>query len=1482
MSGAFFSRALAAVGAGSVLVVSAVAGVPAAQAAAGLSAKAPPSAPGRALALPKSPAQPGGLAGMDLQGAGAGGGSQAALSSAARQADATGRPVTVAALTTGTATTTAEPDGGFMVRENVLPVRVRRGAGWVGVDTTLQRTAGGSLSPAAVPGDSLVFSGGGGGPLASISAAGTSLSLSWPGRLPAPVVSGSSATYADVLPGVDLVVTATSVQAGGFSEVLVVKNAAAARDPALSRLALQVAAKGVHLSRGADGGLTAMAVGGKGWYSAAAPVMWDSSAAAVTSRAPAATVAVGAAARSARSVGAVLAPPGLASSSSAAGPAGGARLAPVTATVAGNGGVLSLAPDAALLASASTRFPVFIDPSFSWHTKDGSRQHYDEVQSACPTASHYDTTDSAYWSLGVGYDGWGDCNGINGYAYSYYQVAVPSAIYGGYLNSATVNAQEAYTASCSASANVTLSWTGTINSGTDWSNKPSVTNHELVTDYVGPGPSNSCNNSYDTNSSDWKGVGFNVLSTMKTAASGKWSNFTFALWENGNSNDVDWKRFGHNPYLQIQYNQSPSTPSGLQISTSGQAGADCLSSPYPWVGKLASTDATTLSAVVSDKDGDQLAARFKYWLNGSSTTTTVTSTNTNITSGQRASYPLPASYTNALANGTEVDWQVQAYDGAGSSYGPNSAWSSTCHFYAYPNAPPTPTVTPGFSSNPAAGSTVSFTITSNDTSSDPATEFVWGMDKEPSSSSPTSSQVVTLGSGVTQATVTVPVPGPGPHAFYVYAKDKAGNVSSLFGSADPVSFNANADPNVTYSSMSAALAAGQPYDSTMISNTSAASCGAATGDGTGTDFDATDLANAGWGAGKTVTVDGATFTLPAFGSCGPDNVLAANQTIDLPAGTQGSALVFLAAASNGDGAAPAASDLPAGETTVPYVPQGTAVTGYECYAYGVGQGNCQVPPGTITYTASSGVSSQSYFLAVPDWWAGPADIAAVTLPHVDKASGQGSQQVKIYAFAVPLDPGAGVASVTLPDVGSVLSEGGKGVPALHIFGVAVRNTTTTTPQVNGAAPAAAAGQAWAGAFASPIEDGYLMPSGSWGNQTIRLVVSPNVSAPAGAQVRIRLTNPGFLSQDGTGPLSVGAATIAQRYWNAAPAQAPVPLTFGGATSVTVAEGDDVYSDPLTLPFAVTAGQDLLVSLWIKNASFAALPENAWSSGAFEWLSPYNSGNATGDQTGTPFTGTGSSLFGATAVLTGVDVTTPATTIAGVASAGAPTVVVAGDNVTDGFSSKAVSDALNTPSMRVAGKVAAQGAGAAGFAVVDAGMQSNQIMADGSPTGGESLLARLDRDILTEPDVGTVVIDEGLEDMLTAGASTTVAADLETAYGTLMSELNAFGVTVIVTTLTPCAGYSNTTVGDSCTTNTDPSVTTVDSNRAAVNDYVTGIAAPNCVTDFDNAVTNGASPEQLQAADDAGDHANLTATGYAALATQLSTDCAFAPNSLPPP
>ncbi len=125
------------------------------------------------------------------------------VATAVREAKASGRPVVASALTTATQLVTAQPDGVIAVKSYVLPVRVATGRGWVPVNTSL-RPSGGRLAPAAVPGDGVSFSAGGTGPMAEIwHGSGRSqarLALWWPGPLPAPDVSGPSATYRNVLP----------------------------------------------------------------------------------------------------------------------------------------------------------------------------------------------------------------------------------------------------------------------------------------------------------------------------------------------------------------------------------------------------------------------------------------------------------------------------------------------------------------------------------------------------------------------------------------------------------------------------------------------------------------------------------------------------------------------------------------------------------------------------------------------------------------------------------------------------------------------------------------------------------------------------------------------------------------------------------------------------------------------------------------------------------------------------------------------------------------------------------------------------------------------------------------------------------------------------------------------------------------------------------------------------------------------------------
>src|SRR5262245_50260363 len=102
---------------------------------------------------------------------------------------------------------------------------------WVDVDTTLVERPDGTIGPKAAATSLRLSDGEGDEPLIQADKAGRELELDWTlGDLPAPAIDGSHATYPEVLDGVDLVVTVTPT---GFSHVLVVKNAEAAKNEKL-------------------------------------------------------------------------------------------------------------------------------------------------------------------------------------------------------------------------------------------------------------------------------------------------------------------------------------------------------------------------------------------------------------------------------------------------------------------------------------------------------------------------------------------------------------------------------------------------------------------------------------------------------------------------------------------------------------------------------------------------------------------------------------------------------------------------------------------------------------------------------------------------------------------------------------------------------------------------------------------------------------------------------------------------------------------------------------------------------------------------------------------------------------------------------------------------------------------------------------------------------------------------------------------------
>jgi hypothetical protein len=250
-----------------------------------------------------------------------------------------GRPVRVESLTDATTEVWARPEGDFRADLSVGAVRTRRDGKWVPVDLTLRATGNG-VEPVAHP-KGLVLSGaqrGGTHDLAVVGSGDDRIAMRWTGRLPAPALDGAEATYAEVRPGVDLVVSATR---DGFAQSLVVKNRAAAER--LTDIRLPLAGPGAaKFTRDSSGAVTFSSRAGAPTATVAQPLMWD-----------AARDATGTPTRTA--------------------------VVKTTVERAGDGAVFTLAPDRAWLRDARTAYPVVVDPTvatigdtFDIYVKEGS------------------------------------------------------------------------------------------------------------------------------------------------------------------------------------------------------------------------------------------------------------------------------------------------------------------------------------------------------------------------------------------------------------------------------------------------------------------------------------------------------------------------------------------------------------------------------------------------------------------------------------------------------------------------------------------------------------------------------------------------------------------------------------------------------------------------------------------------------------------------------------------------------------------------------------------------------------------------------------------------------------------------------------------------------------------------------------------------------------------------------------------------------
>jgi hypothetical protein len=565
------------------------------------------------------------------------------------------------------------------------------------------------------------FSGGGSTPLVTLVRGGRTLTMSWPGGLPAPSVAADSATYADVLAGVDLVVRATRT---GFTHVLVVKTRQAAADPALRQISFDMGGD-ARLVRLPSGGLRAEA-GGVVLASAQPAVMWDSSSPSVPAGAESEAAAAGAVPSEARST--------------PAGPGDAADTAAVASEVTGDGD-LRLRPDLDFLTAGTTVFPVYVDPPWSTYRSNWAY------------ATNNNTNNSDLNVSRVGRDP------NTGILYrSYFDFPI-SAIRGKHIEDAHVQMKLDHSWSCgdtptslffsraiatyqrTAWAPGWIKYWGTASSHANESGGCGTVQDDMAVNFISP----------------------NIISSLQQQAANQATGITVGLCacdangSSGESIQERWKKFWPgNAKLVVEYSSYPGQPHSPQV-----AGVACATTGRTTVGTLS----PTLSAIYPDADGTQALRTQFEWLE-------IPASGVYNDSTPRKTPP-PA--TSVPANGRSVSAQLtgvqlgkayafrtRATDPA--PYNLTSAWSSWCEFSPDTSVPP---VTVTMTVKPAGpGEAGTFTISS--TATDVTTfKYSW--------ISPASTVIAATGTTTKSATVTLTAPKYGLNILYVSAVDATGN-----------------------------------------------------------------------------------------------------------------------------------------------------------------------------------------------------------------------------------------------------------------------------------------------------------------------------------------------------------------------------------------------------------------------------------------------------------------------------------------------------------------------------------------------------------------------------------------------------------------------------------------------------------------------------------------------------------------------------------
>ncbi|MEV0272770.1 LamG-like jellyroll fold domain-containing protein [Hamadaea sp. NPDC050747] len=459
-----------------------------------------------------------------------------------------GKPVEILSLTTATTRIWAEPSGRASADINAVPVRLERDGKWLDFDMTLERNADGTIRPKVHPKD-LVLAGPaaeGEHDLATISVNGQRLGLGWQGRIPEPRLDGDTATYPEILPGVDLTVQARS---GGFEQFFVIKNVEAAARVAGLELPVR-SGRGIFAPK-ADGTGEWLGDGGKVVARMPLPLTWDAQ------------------------------------------PAGrsGERPRQTRMGLSLRQGKARLGLDLAWFRDPATRYPVTVDPGLVLDPGAG----FDEfVQN---TYSVGDNQSSSELKLGFSDDTAHGCTACK--ARSYLRFDNLAGFKGAKIYSAKLQLWEFHSWSCTA-----FGWratrTDSVSGSVQWGNEPTW-REDAPASTETKGYSGSC-------AAGW--VSTDVAPVIDDAFANGWSTAAMVIHAVGDdnkdnftlTNDLSWKKFDsnegeHKPKIHLEYDHIPAV-SSVRVQDDGSCGVGAAYRKY----LPTTTLQPTFKAYVKDDD----------------------------------------------------------------------------------------------------------------------------------------------------------------------------------------------------------------------------------------------------------------------------------------------------------------------------------------------------------------------------------------------------------------------------------------------------------------------------------------------------------------------------------------------------------------------------------------------------------------------------------------------------------------------------------------------------------------------------------------------------------------------------------------------------------------------------------------------------------------------------------------------------------------